>query len=44
VLDSSELRTLAFKNGGCLGEGMTHFSLFSISTTSNMDGLSAAEA
>jgi hypothetical protein len=44
VVVSSKPRTLAFKNGGCLGEGTTHSLSLSISTTSNMHGLSEAQA
>lgn len=44
VLETSELSMLAFKNGGCFGEGMLHSLSVSMWTTSDMDGLTAREA
>lgn len=44
VLEFSEVRTLAFKNGGCFGDGISYPLSFSISTTSDIDGLNASEA
>lgn len=42
-VQSSVVSTLAFKNGGCFGEGILLSLLVSIWTTSAMDGLNAAE-
>lgn len=43
-VESSALSTLAFKKGGCFGEGISNSLSVSIWTTSVMDGLSEAEA
>ena len=43
-IESMGARTLALRNGGCFGEGTTLSSTVNIRTTSDINGLNAAEA